>query len=218
MKERPILFSGPMVRAILDGRKTMTRRMVAWPVKRWMFCDDYNGSEIDQWRLQADGWQGWGYVTAHNGVLAPCHPPIICPYGKPGDRLWVREKFTVCPSVNDDFDIIYDADDALTNWRDNAHKMAYPIRDKTYPSIHMPRWASRLTLEVVAVRVERVQEVTEADAWAEGVDREDQGCEFPTGRDGFQGLWDSINSARGYEWASNPWVWVVEFRKVEGAK
>jgi len=197
MRERPILFSTPMVRAIINGQKSQTRRVVK---------DASALITTDDRRAVTD---------------APC------PYGQPGDRLWVREKFTVMPSVKADFEILYDATDTLTEWIDNENKMAYPVRDRTHPSIHMPRWASRLTLEVVSVGVERVQDITATDAEAEGIEsivrsyglawrdyRGEPGAWFASPITSFASLWDSINASRGYGWSVNPYVWRVEFRKV----
>lgn len=202
MTMRPILFSGRMVRAIIAGTKTQTRRVVKLPGVKQGFPMDYRGQDVDRWREVAHGeWQGMGYVTAHPGVLAPCHDPFWCPYGGEGDRLWVREAYRL--DGTREGQIIYrataptDAMDAPCRWR---------------PSIHMPRRASRLTLEVTCVRVERVREITPEDCLAEGI-------EWQMGPDStrlaYMELWDSINAARGYGWAANPWVWVVEFLKME---
>lgn len=182
-KEHPIIFSGPAVQAILDGRKTMTRRVVKAPK--------------------------WGDAE-HAGVDYPC------PYGQPGDRLWVREAWSV--SANGP---IYKTD------RDGTVRIAWK------PSIHTPRWASRITLEITAVRVERVQDITARDVEAEGIDvvsklpvflcspkkptREKLGGLADTiARGLYQPLWDSLNAKRGYGWNSNPWVWVISFKRVSG--
>lgn len=175
-RERPILFSGPMVRALLDGRKTQTRRVVN-----------------PQPATSSDG--------------RACGP-IRCPYGAPGDTLWVRE--TWCSYMPGS--VRYRADghnDAGWTWR---------------PSIFMPRWASRLTLRVYGVRVERVQQITQADARAEGVvdtsgawgDLTDTDRAGPRGA--FEALWNSINAERGFGWDVNPWVWVVSFELEKGAR
>jgi hypothetical protein len=158
------------------------------------------------------------------------NPGMFCPYGQPGDRLWVRETWR--PEIHDanggDFEMIgykeTDTNDAcmdvlkrdLCEWRKWCSKNGDA---KWYPSIHMPRWASRITLEVTGVRVERVQDLSEADARAEGCTHTGIGPlvsadEIETARDQFARLWDSIHAARGYSWASNPYVWVVEFRRV----
>jgi hypothetical protein len=179
MKERGILFSGPMVRAILEGRKTMTRRVVKpQPV-------DIHGSAFMK--------------------------TIKCPYGKPGDRIWVRETFR-----REDLGekVWYRAD-----WNEKDAKELFIDQSGGWkPSIFMPRWASRITLEITNVRVERLQGISQDDAKVEGAD----GIDWGHGRDyggppdyigGFKRLWESINGPGS--WTANPWVWVVEFRRVE---
>jgi hypothetical protein len=199
VKERPILFSGPMVRAILDGKKTQTRRAIKPRVGG----------------LAGLNFWGWDYDRAVFGtdLLGPVQQ-VRCPYGAPGDRLWVRE--TWLRNAHDE--VIY-----LADWREQGYEwegMGWK------PSIHMPRWASRLTLEITGVRVERVQDISEVDAQAEGVDREFRTVVMhPRGvkdyhmplsyRAGFANLWNQINADRGFEWEANPWVWVVEFRRLE---
>jgi len=184
VKERPILFSAPMVRALLAGTKTQTRRAIKVP-------------SVAPWTQHEDGyWSGAG-----TGL-------IRCPYGQPGDRLWVRE--TWCDDWKESRGIVYRADgdlvaemfDAGCTWR---------------PSIHMPRELSRITLEITDVRVERLQEISEADAKAEGVypppaGTDDDGAHFDAGsyRDGFRSIWESIHGPGA--WDANPWVWVLEFR------
>lgn len=187
MMERPILFSGPMVRALLDGRKTQTRRVVKW-----------------------------------RGGLDMLGLP--CPYGEPGDRLWVRETWAPRDS------------EAFLRHEVEADKLFYRADDERHlltdgrwrPSIHMPRWASRITLEVASVRVERVQDITDADALAEGVTNYGDDSQFPPGfsmstraarkwrpRREFRDLWDSINGKRpGCAWSDNPWVWAVTFKVI----
>ena len=223
MKERPILFSGEMVRAILAGCKTQTRRVV----KPTMTPPRVAPLRMEPWIIDGE-WQ-----QDDNG--APCwagfHPDypgdakwFTCPYGQPGDRLWVRETFTVITGdisgkVATSLDAVeYRADgsavgDVITSaraWR---------------PSIFMPRAYSRITLEIVGVRCERVNEISEADAQAEGADQEFRTVVYsPTGvkdyhmpvsfRGGFANLWDEINAKRGYSWDSNPWVWAVDFKRI----
>ena len=184
--ERPILFSGPMVKAILDGRKTMTRRVV-------------KGKTALEW-LEPGVFSPSFVGNPENG---------LCPYGKPGDLLWVRETFAA-PFQHLDCEegktVFYRADGAQ---QDDG---------QWSPSIFMPRWASRITLEVAGVRVERLQEITDADALAEGVNT--QGPYFVEDYEKqqsytvaqFAALWDSING-KTYPWDSNPWVWVIEFTK-----
>ena len=191
VKEHPILFSGPMVRAILEGRKTQTRRVVKGLL---------DGEEPGPCNWSKTGWGNW-----HNGGCS-CRP-IPFPYGWPGDLLWVRETFRETGSAQqvdgklrgplDPEQIVYYADD-------KAALYDGPWR----PSIYMPRWASRLTLRITDVRVQRVQEMTLGDAKAEGLPNDE-----PIGQ-WFPMLWDSINAKRGYSWDVNPWVWAISFERV----
>lgn len=185
MKEHPILFSGPMVQAILDGRKTMTRRVIKMP--KWaQECNEDYEFEIDDDIPYS--------ICKKTGCLAA----IDCPYGFPGDRLWVRETF--CKDL--DHNVFYKADN-MPPWEDTKWK----------PSIFMPRWASRITLEITNVRVERLQEISGKDILAEGLDVK---FTIPGSFDAlerFHGLWDSINGKK-YPWSSNPWVWVIEFKRI----
>jgi len=190
MKERPILFSGEMVRAILDGRKTMTRR-VATKIKAPKAWTMPNG--IDSF---------WN--------VNPCWretPGELCPYGKPGDRLWVREAFAV--GLSNQEGIAYRATSKWYDFEDGTPENFKEIKWK--PSIFMPRWASRITLEITNVRVERLQDISNKDIESEGA----CGMACVTHRLTFKQLWDSINSKRGYSWESNPWVWVVEFERIK---
>lgn len=193
MKERPIIFSGPMVRAILEGRKTQTRRLIKLR----------HGADV----VVVDG-RVWKPARVDYAGF------VDCPYGQPGDRLWVRETF--CPDWCEK--PIYKADGG------SAIDAGYSREPKWKPSIFMPRAASRITLEVTGVRVERIQDISDADAQAEGVERYGRGWkryffpvephsawEFPV--NSFASLWDSINLVRA-PWASNPWVWVIEFKRV----
>jgi len=249
--ERPILFSGEMVRAILDGRKGMTRRIVKPQPQEhhWSVLPGYEQHALLMPTPQGPMARIWHYYDGmEDGVRW-----IKCPFGKPGNRLWVRETW----QVRDDKSYYTKADL-------KAHRTEHPncaeIWEKTQPPeafpdwrspIFMPRWASRLTLEITAIRVERLQEITEADARAEGVpdgqratapdDKhancvncgqhrnqhvgQVRGCFGGTGtifstntyRGGFAFLWDQINGKRA-SWESNPWVWIVEFKRVEVAK
>lgn len=192
-KERPILFSGPMVRAILEGKKTQTRRVVR------------PQPEIIP---GAPALQAWLEVV-DDGT-------IPCPYGVPGDRLWVRETWG-----RTDYEYDGPFQNCTIYRADGESGLSDVTANRWRPSIHMPRWASRLTLEVVDVRVERVQSISNTDAEAEGVAAWAKAYCSQRPRDElqpwayFQLLWDSINKSRGYGWDANPWVWVVEFRRVE---
>jgi len=191
MTERPIIFNGEMVRAILDGRKTQTRR----PVKNTgMYAVD-------------ERWHG---LKVKDELIRMA---TQCPYGQPGDRLWVRETFAL--GYNPPF-VYYRSDFyLLSKYFDhrptNQKGSCVPYRVKWQPSIHMPRNKSRITLEITNVRVERVQEITPIDVLSEVAPREIK-CGFTF--DYFKKLWDSIYAAKGLGWSNNPWVWVVEFKRV----
>ncbi|MFU5901821.1 hypothetical protein ACM7UC_22795 [Pseudomonas aeruginosa] len=232
MKERPILFTGPMVRALLEGRKTATRR-IAKPVKH----------------------PDLGNIYAPGALVLEREPQHVidraCPYGQPGDRLWVRETWGVISNT-------WDERGNMVDW--TPDRPATPIRDLPFgsgyysghaiyaadgpmewagdddgggesrsawkPSIHMPRAISRILLEITAVRVERLQDITDDQAEAEGVERPENitnvdvwdGAErelfnaMNQPRARFRRLWSDINGSES--WDSNPWVWVVEFKRV----
>lgn len=200
-KEKPILFSGAMVRAILEGRKTQTRRVVTPSPDVARHWKEWTPERIDQWIR-------------------------MCPYGKPGDRLWVRETFARCAC-----DVCRKIWPAKTPHGILGYQATYggPSAMVFKPSIHMPRWASRLTLEITEVRVQRVQKISEADSLAEGIyayDGQAKGCYGVMGmdcrtmsgvsaKDCYRHLWDSINSYRGFGWEKNPWVWCITFKRAE---
>lgn len=201
MKERPILFNADMVNAILDGRKTQTRRIVK-PTK------DRNGSGCQLAPCEIAG-------EVNGGDYA------LCPYGQPGDRLWVRENFLYL--MHGDVtagDIKYCAS---IDSRSAAGSKNPGYWWRKRPSIHMPRWASRITLEIVSVRVERLKQISERDALQEGIGlvladnwpdpKAMSEAVAKSRRAGFKLLWESINGSDS--WDTNPWVWVVEFRRVD---
>lgn len=193
MSDRPIIFSGPMVRAMLGHRKTQTRRIVKPQPASHQGKIEWSDHNPGWWIVQGDVSNTWSRVR--------------CPYGVPGDRLWVRETWTKVAVHPDGGGVVgYRADP--------AHAEIY--KDYRWrPSIYMPRWASRLTLEITDVRVQRLQEISEEDAMAEGCERVPKPI-MPdsTYRLCFERLWQSINAKRA-PWASNPWVWAVTFRKVK---
>ena len=213
MTERPILFSAPMVRAILAGTKTQTRRVLkqaTGPSLSVGIDDDASGVAELSW-LWGDGP---GYDVLETIKRVPC------PYGRPGDKLWVRETWQA-------FERGWDVYKGIPKSRPSNCCTLYAADDVDgdlgwRPSIHMPRWASRITLEITGVRVERLQAISEADAIAEGIEK--LGNDFwslygqhnvdstYSPKASYRALWMSIN---GHEsWHSNPWVWVVEFRRV----
>lgn len=256
MKERPILFSAPMVRALLDGSKTQTRRLVKLPhlnpLGRW---------EVIPWGGPNGGRTREGRTVPYQNVIGHSRTGEIigCPHGQPGDRLWVKETWRTAASLDDKSPsaisemcldagyrrpwapLAYEAD----NYR-NSEWRGFEIDGEAQPgktrvSIHMPRWASRIDLEITRVRVERLQDISRGDAMAEG-------CPFPNMAQGddprqwYADLWESINAAGRpvlpanpkslryarvkawldkhpdtTSWAANPWVWVIEFGRAAAA-
>jgi hypothetical protein len=216
MKERPILFSAAMVNAIRAGRKTQTRRVVIPQPE-----GATSAAMLEECVHMHIPYRAGFYVWPKSVGTVPC------PYGTPGDRLWVREAFRYWFEEDGLWDCIdYSAggQPMKPEGLDFDTGMRFSERcardSKFRPSIHMPRWASRITLEVTRVRVERVQDIGVTDIEAEGVY-----CGVPWDGCGqwkkamyakWVALWDSINAARGFGIDKNPWVWVVEFKRVEG--
>lgn len=196
MRERPILFSGPLVRALLAGTKTQTRRLMKPQPEEGAHMAPEMGAALHE--------DHWGNpIAAH-----------ACPYGKVGDRLWVRETWGFDSQVRADFKpalgrydlsgmdlrerIVFRADESgreVPRWR---------------PAIHMPRWASRITLEVTEVRSQRLQDISEEDAKAEGITGP---YHYSSARAAFECVWDTINGKRA-SWESNPFVWAISFRRI----
>jgi hypothetical protein len=215
VNEKPILCSAPMVRAILEGRETMTRRVVK--PQPDMTCESF----------VAHGNEWLPRVTAEeNGELVTrgdVYGRLSCPYGQPGDKLWVRETWAAVRFSDDDVRESHDIPPAKTDYWTTAYKADGVYEDNSddrgfawRPSIHMPRWASRITLEIVSVRVERLQDITEADAIAEGCADSQMVDGVPmwnSAVEAYAELWDAINGPGS--WAANPWVWVVEFKRLE---
>jgi hypothetical protein len=260
MKERGMLFSKPMVLALLDGSKTQTRRVVKpQPTEEdgqiyggTIFGPEmYEPATIDKHGDMIPGPEIFGIYT-EDGDWG-----VKCPYGKPGDRIWVRENFQpiyaegwnegkndetgdpVNYKTGEGYDVSYPATDGIVEFYDSETD---ECSQRVWPSIHMPRWASRIDLEITGVSVERLQDISEADSAAEGIrpnwigdltgwnpvehgylphDTNDEG-EVPgvdiyddlwTAKRCYQRLWESINGPGS--WDENPWVWVVEFRRVK---
>jgi hypothetical protein len=190
VSDRPILFSAPMVRALLAGTKTQTRRAIKF--KRWHRVEERDDGTPWPWMQSDDNDAGvW----------------LRCPYGVPGDRLWVREAYRLC--VEADSTRPGDTDAAYRVWYE-AEAPHQPGAGKLRPSMFMPRWASRITLEITGVRVEQLQDISTADARAEGISRHD--CPDWHAVADYRALWEQINGAGS--WDANPWVWVVEFRRL----
>jgi len=219
IKTYPMLFAPEMVRAIVAGTKTQTRRVV----KPQPPAD---ATEVFAWYAphlpdEVKAPEGlWYYVKA--GL----RHHIKCPQGKPGDRLWVRETCQAVEVFNGLDGVHYPADDGLLNQHelgatDEQFLKLYNYaggKGQRVPSIHMPRWASRITLEITDVKVERVQAISEADAIAEGFTRctYRDGRGFETAKSGFMQTWQAINGRES--WDANPWVWCVSFKKAEAPK
>lgn len=252
MKERPMLFNGAMVRAVLADQKTVTRRMVP----KWQLPSQIQhapGEDIEsmRWISVAQRHPRWGF-----GVFGSTEEECManyktdykscCPYGEPGDRLWVRESWRVgkphdktkpvdiLPPLlakGKGVTVLYDAGGWKSIGPVDRDEPVYPDDEampswagKGRPSIHMPRDFCRILLEITAVRVERLQDISEEQARAEGItdggclncgNHEPCGCDCPApcAVDSFVHLWNST----GGDWAANPWVWVIEFKRIEVA-
>jgi hypothetical protein len=206
--ERPILFNGDMVRAILDGRKTQTRRLLKGPGRLGYVSDiieeveRINGKEVSCGF--ADDYGKWHKTEE------------VCPFGQPGDELWVRETFSrvpatayVCSREEDGSMVPHRVSPDGYEWA--VYKVGWTRSAPPWkPSIHMPRWASRISLEITNIRAEHLQDIDDTDAEREGCD----GADFKPGysTNEFRKLWESINGQGS--WAANPWVWVVEFARI----
>lgn len=229
MRERPILFNADMVRAVLDGRKTQTRRIIQSAAKNMQA----SGHKVIEYREPGDKWYGEHVFSMCNQSGTWCDYTkeqflAKCPFGAVGDRVWLRETFRVHSRATDVATLVYKASEQQS-WTQQTHRVPIEkcnkpaVVDKWTPSIHMPRWASRITLEITGVRVERMFDISEADARAEGVEQLRGGFwrHYQPGwtqhqlsaRGSFVTLWKSIYGEEG--WQANPWVWVVDFKRVE---
>jgi len=201
--ERPIVCSGSEVRAILDGRKTQTRRVLSPQPRKNRYPTWIPPSSIDSGH----------FVTL--SYYATCAESLTCPYGQPGDRLWVREAWSPGFAADDEVG----GDPGRTIY---ATTVRGPEPERWRSPIFMPRTRSRITLDVVSVRVERLQEISDGDVAREGVDWNAIGGPLTSrtrsfAADAFSRGWDSINAKRGYSWESNPWAWVLTFSRVGDA-
>ena len=219
-----MIFNGEMVRAILDGRKTQTRRVM----------NPQPANDISRATFPNPDVVGWWCSLRHKHGSTTAH---FCPFGAVGDRLWVRETWqaihdsvdefghveerTYAPSIPKEKDRYWHTVYAEHFGDENREDRGFPWR----PAIHMPRWASRITLEITSVRVERLNDISEEDARAEGIidggclncgEPEPCGCvnPQPDATDAFAYLWQSIYGQEN--WDANPWVWVIEFRRIDG--
>ncbi len=215
MKERPILFSGPMVRALLDGSKTQTRRALSPKVVAK--CPVENGYVFG---VDPSGFCGFSRTDRYGFSAFPLGRSL---YGVPGDRLWVREthaQFAVGNKAGDAPQCVaYRATcnaDGSFDYVNNGDEIMNLKVTRWTPAIYMPRWASRITLEIIDVRVQRVQDISVEDARAEGVDVTLDLRDHMNPVAAFRSLWDSINGKRpGCSWDVNPWVWALTFKRVE---
>jgi hypothetical protein len=220
MKERPIIMGAESVMAILDGRKTQTRRVIKIQPPE----EDYQLlTVIDSTRNKDEGCSHWAKLNeSKTNIVIDDGRMFRCPYGIIGDRLWIRETWKQ----------VFDTPKVVT------YKSSDPTNingGKWRSPLFMPRWASRITLEITDIKVERLQDITEEGAIAEGIEF-DSGWEEQSGegycdgvgymnyetgdldcitpKESYRTLWNSLNAKRGYSWESNPWVWVISFRVV----
>jgi hypothetical protein len=209
MKERPILMNAAMVRAVLDGGKMQTRRV--WKLPNWAEWDLIEGGE-EKGNLVPKDQKNRGWYSVDE---------VACPYGQVGDRLWVRESGWQRMKASGTFNAYYYS--ASVSDKEREYLNSYPQSFKRRPSIHMPRWASRITLEITNVRVERLLDISEADAIAEGIQRTPLGnlitfvvpgtpIEKLGARAAYWALWNLINGPASSD--KNPWVWVIEFKQL----
>lgn len=219
--ERPILFSTKMVQAILKLIKRMTRRTKG--------LEKINKNP-DKWNFDSISIDEQGLIAWFENNITYEHIGFKCPYGKPGDILWVRE--TWCQQ---DHMYFYKADNICTGCTEDGTCLPVGVEKhitcelceytdayfKWKPSIHMPKAARRIRNTIINIRVERLHDITEEDAKAEGIElnyeaSDERVCRFQNYKDAFKALWNDINGERGHGWDKNDWVWVIEFEKIGG--
>jgi hypothetical protein len=236
---KPILFSAEMVRAILEGKKTQTRwvmKVHPWP-DATVEVGPYHLHRIDRNGESQPGPASFGAIWDHQDIVNGGDAGLRCPYGAPGDLLWVRETFCAhwgepphdapqsyrivtgdeLPPIEQENGDLYQpvSSDVMTVWY--GAQGDKPLHMEWKLSIHMPRWASRITLRITDIRVERLQDISEDDAKAEGCDsavwEDEAGNGVNSYRESFALLWDEIKGPGA--WDENPWVWVVAFERVK---
>lgn len=216
-KERPIICTGESVRGILAGRKTKTRRVAKFVARHGVNLG-FSGLSAGHFNTGCPESGHVLYSRGRGGVWQQVTEPLRCPYGKAGDLLWVKETHAFVwpeaepPERLQDCLVEYRADTngkvLPADWSDADPEDAKENAPRWRSPLFMPRWASRITLEVTAVCVERVQGISELDAFSEGVETSADA----SARGNFAALWKSINGPES--WQSNPWVWVVSFKRV----
>lgn len=217
MRERPILFNGDMIRAILAGRKTQTRR----PVVPTQSRPKVPPVEMYPWIIDGEQEVDDGGLPCWSGTH-PDYPTgekwFSCPLGGVGDLLWVRETWAIDAPLDQ---VKREYEDMMGGIGHGPYFRADGVHENTgltwRPSVHMPKWASRILLEISAVRVERLHRIGEVSARLEGVDPEwvvsvERGESYQSYCAAFVRLWDTIYKRRGLGWSSNPWVWVISFQ------
>lgn len=233
-RERPIMFSGEMVKKILSGEKTQTRRVIKddFAQKSKIVFQHENGLE-GRW---------WSFATLFDEtkpvIKRNCRweTNLYCPYGKVGDLLYIKENFCCVPEIDGGilFDLVYfDGEkkkpdfNKAADWETKNSRRCFENGKvwstmREHKALFMPRWASRITLEITNIRVERIQTISDADAINEGIEKHNglpppKECGYLKNSvevDRFARLWDSINKKRGFGWETNPFVWVIEFKKI----
>ena len=229
MKERPIIFHSNLIPAIFTGDLKQTRRVIKFPKGAYIPDTDWIASVNPDGR---GGWVAWGPhpVSDEDSIQLYQHdtrPSWTCPFGRPGDRLWVRE--TLRRTIGNEL-TVYDTDNHVVEGPD-GHWAPWTWKHKRLPAIYMPKWACRIKLEILNVRAEKLTSISREDAIAEGIEAESvelgmivtsqdklvigDDVQLATSKEvfNFALVWNQINAKRGFPWVSNPWVWVIEVNR-----